>query len=220
MRPLAALTQDLTFGLMLIRRARVLPLGLALCLMPVISLVVALPGLDAAVNQLAQGLMPLWASILWSAPPMLVGMVAPLLVPLVASLRPSTRLLAPRLWAAFLLSLALASLIKAVTGRVHPEATIPADVFERSTQLVLLSGDMFEGWPSGHAAINGAVALTLASLARATLTRRLAAFWALWVWAAVVLGINGQVHWLSDMLAGALLALAVTFSLDPQARRE
>jgi hypothetical protein len=179
MPPLAALTQDLAFGLALIRRARIVPLGLVLCLMPVISLAVALPGLDAAVNRLAQGLMPLWVSILWSAPPMLLGMVAPLLVPLAASHWTSTRFMAPRLWAAFLLSLALASLIKAVTGRVHPEATIPADVFERSTRLVLFSGDIFEGWPSGHAAINGAVALTLASLARGTLTRRLAAFWAL-----------------------------------------
>ena len=220
MRQPAALTKDLARGLALIRQARIPPLAFTLCLMPVMSLGVALQGLDATANLLTQGLMPLWASILWSAPPMLLGMVAPLLVPLVASLWPSSRPMAPRLWAAFLLSLALASLIKAATGRVHPEVTIPVDLYERSIQLVLFSGDVFEGWPSGHAATNGAVALTLASLAKATLTRRLALIWTLWVWAAVVLGINGQVHWLSDMLAGALLALAITFSLHPKARPE
>lgn len=220
MHQIAALTKDLALGLALIRRARIRPVVFALCLMPAMSLGVALQGLDALANLLAQGLMPLWVSILWSAPPMLLGTVAPFLVPPVVCLWPSSRPMAPRLWAAFLMSLALVSLLKAATGRVHPEAVIPADLYQRSIRLVLFSGDVFEGWPSGHAATNGAVALTLASLAQATLTRCLALIWTLWVWAAVVLGINGQVHWLSDMLAGAMLALAVTFSLHPKARPE
>jgi len=56
-------------------------------------------------------------------------------------------------------------------------------------------------------------------LATAPLVRGVALLWALWVWAAVVLGISGQVHWLSDMLAGALLALGVTFALFPKESR-
>lgn len=208
--------QDLADGLALVRRARQRPLALALTLIPLAALALALPGLDAAVNRLAQGLMPLWASVLWSAPPMVLGMVVPLLVPLLASHGPATRPIAPSLWAAFLLSLILVSLLKALTGRVHPEAAFPEDLYERSITLVLFSGNVLEGWPSGHAATNGAVALTLARLAGTTLICRLALVWALWVWAAVVLGVNGQVHWLSDVLAGAVLALGVTISLIPK----
>ncbi|MEZ5751949.1 MAG: hypothetical protein R3D60_08280 [Paracoccaceae bacterium] len=146
------MTKDLASGLVLICQVRIPPLALALCVMTVMSLAVAFLGLDATANRLAQGMMPLWASILWSALPMLLGMVAPFLVPLVASLWPSSRPMAPRLWAAFLMSLALVSLLKAATGRVHPEAVIPADLYQRSIRLVLFSGDVFEGWPSGHAA--------------------------------------------------------------------
>lgn len=216
MRPTPAPIQDARESLSLVRKAKLRPLALTGILIPLVTLPVASSGLDATANLLAQGMMPLWASILWSAPPMILGMVVPLLIPAVASLVPSLRPMAPQLWASFLLSLALVSLLKALTGRVHPEAAIPADLFERSTTLVLFSGNMFEGWPSGHAAANGAVALTLARLATAPLVRGVAVIWVLWVWAAVVLGINGQVHWLSDMLAGALLALGITFSLFPK----
>lgn len=213
MRLTPAPIQDARDSLILVRKAKLRPLALTGILIPLVTLLVASSGLDATANLLGQGLMPLWASILWSAPPMILGMVVPLLIPVLASLVPSLRPMAPQLWASFLLSLVLVSLLKALTGRVHPEAAIPADLFERSKTLVLFSGNMFEGWPSGHAATNGAVALTLARLATAPLVRGVALIWALWVWAAVVLGINGQVHWLSDMLAGALLALGVTFSL-------
>lgn len=213
MRPTAAPIQDACDSLTLFRKAHLCSLALTVILISLVTLPVASSGLDATVNLLAQGMMPLWASILWSAPPMILGMVLPLLIPVVASLLPTLRPMAPQLWASFLLSLVLVTLLKALTGRVNPEAAIPADLYERSTTLVLFSGNMFEGWPSGHAATNGAVALTLARLATTPLVRGAALIWALWVWAAVVLGINGQVHWLSDMLAGALLALGVTFSL-------
>ena len=216
MLPTAAPIQEVRNSLTLVRKAHLRPLALTVVLIPLVTLPIASSGLDATVNLLAQGMMPLWATILWSAPPMILGMIAPFLIPVMASFVPSLRPLAPQLWASFLLSLALVSLLKALTGRVHPEAAIPADLFERSTTLVLFSGNMFEGWPSGHAATNGAVALTLARLATQPLVQGIGQIWALWVWAAVVLGINGQVHWLSDMLAGALLALGVTFSLFPK----
>lgn len=216
MRPTAAPIQDARDGLALVRKAHLCPLALTVILILLVTLPVASSGLDATVNLLAQGMMPLWASVFWSAPPLILGMVVPLLIPVLASIVPALRPMAPQLWASFLLSLALVSLLKALTGRVHPEAAVPADLFERSTTLVLFSGNLFEGWPSGHASTNGAVALTLARLATAPLVRGVALIWALWVWAAVVLGINGQVHWLSDMLAGALLALGVTFSLFPK----
>lgn len=204
--------QDLRAALALTRRLDPRPLALALIALPPLAAALALSGADAWVNLLAQHLMPPLASLAWSAPPMILGLAAPLALPLAASLLPRARPLAPRLWAAFLLSLALVSALKAVTGRLHPEAPLPLDLYARSTAFTLFSGQVLEGWPSGHAATNGAVALALAQATTGHL-RLMALGWAVWVWAAVVLGISGQVHWLSDMLAGALLALAVTLSL-------
>ena len=210
--PSFAPAQDLSAALALLRRLNPRPLALALAALPPLAAGLALSGADAQVNLLAQHLMPPLASILWSAPPMILGLAAPLALPLAASLLPRARPLAPRLWAAFLVSLALVSALKAVTGRLHPEAPLPLDHYVRSTAFTLFSGEVMEGWPSGHAATNGAVALALAQGTGGAL-RALALAWAIWVWAAVTLGISGQVHWLSDMLAGAILALAVALSL-------
>lgn len=215
---LISLATDLRTALALLRRAALRPLLAALVLMPAVTAALALSGADAGANALAQGLMPAWASITWSAPPMILGLVAPALIPLAASLTPRARPLAPRLWASFALSLALVTALKAVTGRVHSEATLPIDLYDRSTACALFTGEVLEGWPSGHAATNGAVALALAAATASPLVRCLALGWAAWVWAVVVLGINGQVHWLSDMAAGAILALAVQLSIPQTAR--
>lgn len=201
-----------------IAELRFRPILVALALMPCVTALLAASGIDAAANRFAQGAMPLWLSVVWSAPALILGLVAPILIPLLAGLLPQTRAHAPRLWLALGLSLALVSVLKTLTGRIHPEALVPADLYARSLGFTLLGGELVEGWPSGHAATNGAVALVLAQASPSPTIRRLSIAWLVWVWAAVVLGINGQVHWLSDMVAGALLAAATARSLSTPER--
>jgi len=182
---------------------------------PVLSagtFVLASSGIDAAINDLAR-LQDSTLSIAWSAFPMLVGMVAPFAIPIIFALK-GLRNLANGSLSAFLVTLIIVSFLKVFTSRVHPEALEPATVLERS-QLFRFgffeSGitSVIEGWPSGHVATNGAVALVIVFLAGNKSLRYVAAFWCLWVTLATVFGISGDVHWFSDTLSGLALAVIV-----------
>lgn len=173
----------------------------------------AIFGLDAWVNDLAR-LQNGPFSIAWSAFPMVAGMVLPVLIPLIFLLQ-KRKEEAIMTGSAFLLALLLVSLLKGLTSRVHPEALEPATSLLRSQAFrfgLLQDGfsSIVEGWPSGHTATNGAVGLTLARLNTSRLVHHLALAWVVWVALATVFGINGDVHWLSDTVAGFFICLAIT----------
>lgn len=169
-------------------------------------------GIDARVNELALMQSP-GLSIAWSAFPMLAGMIAPVLCPVVLAIR-GERDLATATLSALLLALLIVSVLKGATSRVHPEALEPTSVLAKSQAFrfgLLQSGlqSLIEGWPSGHTATNGAVGLVLARLTPTSTVRTLAYVWIAWVTLATVFGISGDVHWLSDTLAGLALAVLV-----------
>ena len=65
---------------------------------------------------------------------------------------------------AVLVSFAATNLLKAVTGRLPPDAETPHDVDRRSRRFrfgFLPGGGVFHGWPSGHAMTNMALAASL-----------------------------------------------------------
>lgn len=172
-------------------------------------------GVDAEVNALARLQNPTF-SIAWSAVPMLAGMVVPALVPvgfLATAGGDQGWLRAGGATAqAAVISFAANNLLKAFTGRVSPEALVPADLQERARtfQLGFLEGGLLEGWPSGHAMTNVAAAVALArALPGHPWIPAVAWGWAAWVSLAVVFGIQGEVHWLSDGVAGAAMGWAI-----------
>lgn len=170
-------------------------------------------GIDAWVNDLARR-QSNGFSLAWSAFPMLASMVVPVLVPLVRVLKQRPDLARATL-AAFLVSLIAVSVLKSLTSRVHPEVLEPATSLAKSQLFrigFLEAGflSLVEGWPSGHTATNGAVALVLARKTAGHWITPIALFWTAWVALASIFGISGDVHWLSDTLAGLALAILIT----------
>ena len=101
--------------------------------------------------------------------------------------------------------------LKALTGRTPPEAEFPVDLLARSMEFSFgfMRGGVIEGWPSGHAMSNVAMAVAVWRTESDPRARFAAAFWGVWVFLAVVFGIHGDVHWLSDGVAGATLGVFV-----------
>lgn len=166
-------------------------------------------GLDASVNAWARQT-PRLLSLFWSAPPMLLGLVAPGVVPMILFMRRGVADVAARQVAlSVVLALAVNLVLKALTGRTSPEAELPLELLLRSQDFAFgwLEGGVWEGWPSGHAMTNGALGGALYRFEREPWVRRLGVLWAGWVLLAVVLGIQGEVHWLSDGLAGVMLGV-------------
>ncbi|WP_157739032.1 phosphatase PAP2 family protein [Labrenzia sp. VG12] len=192
------------------------PVLLAIASGALITLALSRAGWDATANEVARLQDPTF-SLFWSAPAMLAGLAVPFLVPAACAVSTEMRLAKATL-AAFLASLIAVSLLKGFTSRLHPEALIPHSVLARSLQFefgFLRNGvlSLIEGWPSGHMATNTAVAIVLAKLTPNIWIARLCWVWIGWIALATVFGISGDVHWLSDMLAGALLGSAIAFQV-------
>ena len=105
------------------------------------------------------------------------------------------------------------TLMKAVTGRVPPDREEEEfDTKERSRRFRygFYRGGVFDGWPSGHAMVNTAMATSLATYYSGNPTVQVLAYsWAAYVAASVVIGANGHVHWLSDGVAGVMMGWAI-----------
>lgn len=182
-----------------------------------LTVLLARTGIDAAVNRFAR-LQDPTLSVAWSAFPMLAGFAVPVLIPLVCAAR-GRKETAKATLAAFLVALIVASILKALTSRLHPEALAPVSILAKSQTFsfgFLQSGLMsvVEGWPSGHVATNAAVSIVLAQRTKHVWTAISCWIWLAWVSLATTFGINGDVHWLSDSLAGLLIAVAVAFRIE------
>lgn len=181
------------------------------------TVLLARTGIDAAVNQFARLQNPT-LSVAWSAFPMLAGFAVPVMIPLICAVR-GHRETARTTLAAFLVALFVVSVLKALTSRLHPEALVPVSVLAKSQVFsfgVFQSGllSVVEGWPSGHVATNATVSLVLARRTTQTWIAVSCWIWLAWVTLATTFGISGDVHWLSDSLAGLLIACAVAFRIE------
>ena len=100
-------------------------------------------------------------SLAVSAPALIGGFLVPVAVPLymIRSDAPRTRNGGLAAAQAVLVSLA-ANLLKAVTGRLPPDAETPRDVDRpsRRFRFGFLRGGVFHGWPSGHTMTSMALA--------------------------------------------------------------
>lgn len=181
-------------------------------------------GADAAANRWAQG-HPRGLSVGWSAPAVIGGIAAPVVLPLALWFagEPGSnhRVAAAAAGQAAILGLATSAVLKAFTGRVSPEAAEPADLAARSRtfRFGLLRGGIIEGWPSGHTMTNVAMATALIASSDSWAVRAGAGAFAAWVALAVSFGINGEVHWASDAVAGLLSGAAIGWTVGRSFRQ-
>ena len=150
---------------------------------------------------------------------MLMGLAAPLFVPMIFFFRGHQQA-AYQAFLVLFITLSLVTLLKAITSRISPEAETPIDLLMRSQAFRFglfeagLFESVFEGWPSGHAATNTAMALVVAKLTQSSRLRIGAYCWAVWVLLATVFGIGGDVHWFSDSISGLVIGLLIARSVQ------
>ena len=106
---------------------------------------------------------------------------------------------------AALLGSLVSSAYKAFTGRAHPAHSVGADI-SHVFHFGFLRGGVFWGWPSSHATIAFAMAVTVFTLHPKPR-------WLGWVailYACYVgLGVSMTIHWFSDFAAGAIVGSVI-----------
>jgi len=150
-------------------------------------------------------------TIITSVPGLLGGMIAPAVVPLSMIFFTEDKKIqnaGAAVGQAVLIAWSANTLLKAITGRIPPDENPPEDFKKRSEKFKFgfLRNGVFNGWPSGHAMTNMAMATALATYFHDSSTIQYLAYgWASYVMISVTVGVQGGVHWISDTLAGGLM---------------
>ena len=172
---------------------------------------------DAEVQQWAAGHGEA-PSLAWSAPGLIIGLVAPVALPaglLLLSNDEETITGGAAALQAVAISFSLNTAWKAVTNRKAPPEGRPATRKEAREFLIGFPRQApFDGWPSGHAMTNTAMGAALATYFHDRKGVVIAAYgWASYVMGAAALGNSGGVHWTSDVVAGGLMGWAIGSSV-------
>lgn len=104
------------------------------------------------------------------------------------------------------------SLLKAVTGRPHPNWRNEDDLYDlsRTFRFGFLRGGIFWGWPSGHTSSTMAVVAALTNFYPEKTWLKIAGYsYAAYMIFAVSSLNRGGMHWFSDAVAAALMAYAI-----------
>jgi membrane-associated phospholipid phosphatase len=147
----------------------------------------------------------------WMWPAVGIGGLLPLALPLILFAvgiiaRNARTILAG--WAvgqAALLGSLVSSAYKAVTGRVHPSHAVGADT-SHVFHFGFLRGGVFWGWPSSHATIAFAMAVTVFTLCP---KQRWLGVVAILYAFYVGIGVSMTIHWFSDFVAGAIIGSVI-----------
>lgn len=140
------------------------------------------------------------------------GIFIPVVVPLglyiFGSLKKKLRLQisAVALGQAAILGFITSTFIKLFTGRIPPHMF--GTLIDNSTdfQFGFYRGGWFNGWPSSHTTVAFALAGTLIGLYPNSKAVKISAL----IFAfAIGLGVSTNIHWLSDVVAGALIGYAI-----------
>ena len=147
----------------------------------------------------------------WMWPAVHIGGLLPLTLPLalfavgIIARNARTILTGWAISQAALLGLFVSSVYKAITGRVHPAHVVGADI-GHAFHFGWLRGGVFWGWPSSHATIAFAMAVTVFTLCP---KQRWLGFVAILYAFYVGLGVSMTIHWFSDFVAGAIIGTAI-----------
>ena len=107
-----------------------------------------------------------------------------------------------------LIALLISSTYKAFTGRIQPEFFTYLSNVDVSHQFNFgfLQHGIFWGWPSSHTAVAFAMAATIFCIyPHSKSFRYMAALYALYI----AFGSSISIHWLSDVVAGAIIGTAI-----------
>ena len=110
------------------------------------------------------------------------------------------------------LAVVTGNLLKAVSGRKEPVWYKSGEARERSRDFDIgfWKRGIYNGWPSGHAITNTAMAAALANYYQDSVRIRTLTYgWAASVMASATFGFQGDVHWASDVVAGGLMGWVI-----------
>jgi membrane-associated phospholipid phosphatase len=147
----------------------------------------------------------------WMFPAVRIGGLLPIVLPLILFAlgiiaRNARTILAG--WAvgqAALLGSLVSSAYKAVTGRAHPSHNVGTDL-SHVFHFGFLRGGVFWGWPSSHATIAFAMAVTVFTL----YPKQRWLGWVAILYACYVgIGVSLTIHWFSDFAAGAIIGSVI-----------
>jgi membrane-associated phospholipid phosphatase len=182
-------------------------------------------GLDWRWNRLAYHNAELAAS---GMPALYIGYAVPAITPLAffftgrAIQNDRLQITALALTQTLALTLGIQSVIKISTGRGLPGIVTELDhrrsnrTDDFSKEFDWFNMDFIGGWPSGHTANAFAAAATIAELYRGHTWLQAG----VWTYAALIgLGVSVNVHWASDVWAGALIGLAIGKTVGKSFRR-
>jgi hypothetical protein len=152
-----------------------------------------------------------WASDLF--PAVIVGLVVPILFPVVSYIVGSVRKDQRVIWSAYataqagIIGLFISSLYKAFTGRPglgHSIVTLTD--MSKVFHFGFLQGGVFYGWPSTHTTVAVAIAAAIWKLYP---DKRLMRTGALLYGVYVGVGVSMTIHWFSDCVAGAIFGAVI-----------
>ena len=156
----------------------------------------------------------------WSVPGLIGGLAVPMLVPgLLLSSDDDERIDAGAM-ALQAVTIAFGSniLLKGITNREPPESNDAADPEDpRQFDLGFFKRNPFDGWPSGHMMTNMAMSAALSTYYRDKPWVPVVAYsWCAYIAASTTLGVQGGVHWASDVLAGGLIGWAIGYTVGKE----
>ncbi len=109
---------------------------------------------------------------------------------------------------AIILGALLSGLYKVLTGRIEPPFMyIGTEDISRAFQFGFFNHGVFWGWPSSHATVVVAGAITLVHLFRSPTVSVIAVLYAI----SVAVGAGVGFHWFSDVLAGVIFGSLVGY---------
>ncbi len=122
-----------------------------------------------------------------------------------------------------IISFSYISLLKAITGRPHPDTEKYSDIKSLSREFDFGFGKkgIFWGWPSGHTGVTSAVLSSMMSYYPDKKWIQYGSITMILYTAIGVSGVNkGQMHWLSDGVAGMLTGYAIGTSVGKYFRNK
>jgi membrane-associated phospholipid phosphatase len=107
---------------------------------------------------------------------------------------------------AAILGWTISTFIKLFTGRIPPLDTAALVNNSNGFQFGFYRGGWFNGWPSSHTTVAFAMAIALIQLYPNNKWIKIGA----WAYAIFIgIGVSTNIHWLSDVIAGALIGYTI-----------
>lgn len=152
---------------------------------------------------------PLLQTLLF--PAAVIGGIVPLLLPIVLYLK-RERLAAGAVTLAGVTGWAVSSIYKAFTGRAHPDMISLVNPVQNSAEFHFgfLERGIFWGWPSSHTTVAFAMSVALIYIYRNANSKKLWVTYVAILYALYIgIGVSTNIHWLSDVVAGALIGSVI-----------